>query len=178
MDDYAALQPVIPTAEKQSTTRQRAHLRLWPIVLGLFLAPLPGAAILTWLLYLVIQFDQGDDGVRWYQLAISMLSPSLWSLVCGFAYLQTISRFRHRIARHECLLLGCGSAFLMPFGMALIGILVFSDQLAGASWNDLSGFLIAGLFSLPFGLFGGWVFWRLGVRPATAPTGDFAAVFD
>jgi hypothetical protein len=46
------------------------------------------------------------------------------------------------------------------------------------NWNDIGFFSILGAITLPFGLFGGWVFWRLGVRPATAPTQDLAAVFD
>jgi hypothetical protein len=31
---------------------------------------------------------------------------------------------------------------------------------------------------MPFGLLGGWIFWRLGVRPAIITVGDVSPVFD
>ena len=38
--------------------------------------------------------------------------------------------------------------------------------------------LILGLFLIPFGALGGWVFWRVGVYPARPRTIDVAPVFD
>jgi H+/Cl- antiporter ClcA len=79
----------------------------------------------------------------------------------------------------ECLLLGCISGFLLPFGMEFGTNFLFM-QFWTPHWNreDTLIFSFLGLICAPFGLFGGWVFWRFGIRPATAPTRELAPVFD
>ena len=52
--------------------------------------------------------------------------------------------------------------------------------------GETPGFRIAAIFMstivgftfIPFGLLSGWVFWRIGVRPAQEPGLQAAAVFD
>jgi len=161
--------------EKRSTQRRRAGLRQW----RLLLAPLLGAIVMTWAIVLLDDlFAEEEKRMQWRDLAIALSSPSLWSLVSGIAYLQTVTRMRDQIARYECLLLGCVSGFLWPVAMDIGSNLLFHGHLPALQWNAISAYSIGGLFTLPFGLFGGWVFWRLGVRPASPPAMNYAAVFD
>jgi hypothetical protein len=167
--------PVISMAEPHSTERRGADLRIGRVLLGLAVAPLLGAALMTLGIYLASFFD---GSVRWKDLALAMLAPIVWSVICGLAYLQTIARLRDRIAQPECLLLGCASSLLLPFVLDLAGTLLLRGHFAIVDWKHLKVYAFAGLFSLPFGLFGGWVFWHLGVRPAETAPRDFAPVFD
>jgi uncharacterized membrane protein len=175
MDDYTTMRPVIPVADPVATERRGADLRLGRVLLGLAVAPLLGAALMTLGIYLASFFD---GSVRWKDLALAMLAPIVWSVFCGLAYLQTIARLRERIAQQDCLLLGSASSLLLPFIIDLAGTLLLRGHFATVDWAHLKIYACAGLFSVPFGLFGGWVFWRLGVRPAEAAARDFAPVFD
>jgi len=179
MDDISAFRPVVPLADKQANTRQRAHLGLGRVLLGLAVAPLLGAVVMTWAFHALDGlFAEEESRLDWRSLAAMLFSPSLWSVISGLAYLQTVTRMRGQIARYECLLLGCASAYLMPLALTAGSDIIFYARYPDPSWRDLQYFALFDLITLPFGLFGGWVFWRLGIRPATAPTTDFAAVFD
>jgi len=175
MDDHTTMLPVISVAERLSAEPRRADLPTGRVLLGLALAPLPGAALMTLGIYLASALD---DSVRVTDLVILMLSPVVWSVICGFAYLRIIASKRGQIARSECLLLGCVSSLLMPFVYDVSGALLLHGSLLVVDPAHLRQYAIAGLFSLPFGLFGGWVFWRVGVHPAAAPMRDYAPVFD
>ena len=52
----------------------------------------------------------------------------------------------------------------------------------GVPWameaTDLQFAGLAGLAAIPFGLAGGWLFWRIAVRPAVTKTADIGSVFD
>jgi hypothetical protein len=175
MDDYITMRPVIPVAERESGEPRRADLPLGRVMLALAVAPLLGAAVMTFGIYLASFFG---DSLRWKDLVLSMLAPVVWSVICGLAYLQTIARLRKRIVLAECLLLGGASSLLLPLVLDLAGAVLLRGHFTTLDWEHLKIYVFAGLFSLPIGLFGGWVFWCLGVRPAEAATRDFAPVFD
>lgn len=179
MDDYVAMQPVIPLPAPQSAKRRRVDLRPWRILLGLVVAPMLGAAIMAWAVSALDGMLADEERqMDWGNVAMLFFSPSLWSLAAGLLYLQTITRARNTIARYECLLLGCASGFLAPMVLAVGGDLLVRARVPDLSGSAIGFLSMGGLIALPFGLFGGWVFWRLGVRPATVPPADYAAVFD
>jgi len=178
MQDFVSLQPIIPMPERQPAKRRRQDLQLPRVLLALVVAPLLGGAIMTALFYLAGTIERDESVMLWDDLAMSAFSPSVWSLVCGFAYLQTMTRLRGQIARHECLLLGFGSSFLFPSALFSGMPLLHGAPPQWFAWGDFQYLAMFGLICAPFGVFGGWLFWRLGIRPAKAPTTDFAAVFD
>ena len=57
-----------------------------------------------------------------------------------------------------------------------------SDYAFAEPWgSDASTRVLGAMLSValaPFGLLGGWIFWRLAVRPAVTTLGDAAPVFD
>jgi hypothetical protein len=178
MQDFASLQPIIPVPDRQPAKRRRKNLRMPRVLLALIVAPLLGGVIMTFLFYLISTIGRNESLMRLDDLAMSVISPSLWSLVCGLAYLQTITRWRGEIARYECLLLGFGSSFLFPSALFGSMPLLRGEPPQWFEWGDLQYLAMVGLICAPFGVLGGWLFWRLGIRPAKAPTTDFAAVFD
>jgi hypothetical protein len=170
-----ALLPVASTPATSPTIRRRADLRWRRIIIALLVAPLLGTLVMHLLITLIT--PGSVEPMR--KLAFWTLAPSLWSLLCGLAYLQTVTRMRRRIGRVECLLLGCVSGFLLPFAMEFGTNLLFMQFWTPHwNWEDTPIFSFLGLITLPFGLFGGWVFWRFGIRPAITPMRDLAPVFD
>jgi hypothetical protein len=112
------------------------------------------------------------------------LAAAVWSLLFGLLYLNTVSRLRGIVGRAECILLGVSTAFLLPTAV-LVGGYAWEAVRGGflfGSWtlwrNNVDNILIYGLVFAPFGALGGWIFWRLGVKPAAMPTADFATVFE
>jgi hypothetical protein len=179
MDDTTSFRPVMPIPDKGTSRRRRADLRLRRLLQALAVAPLLGAAGMTWGFHFLDGiFSEADKRLDWGDLILTLFSPSLWAVISGLAYLQTVTLFRDQIARAECLLLGCGSGYLMPAALMAGNDIIFHVRYPDPSWDDLKFLALFSLITLPFGLFGGWVFWRLGVLPATETPADFAAVFD
>src|SRR5688500_15819186 len=130
MHDHTTMLPVVPVDEPPSNEPRSAALPLGRVLLGLAVAPLLGAALMTVGIGFVDSiFPQDERGIQWRYLALSLASPSLWSVFCGLAYLQTVTRLRGQIARSECLLLGCASGFLMPFAMDAVDTLIWHAHL-------------------------------------------------
>ncbi len=178
MDDRAAMSPLIPAADAQPAERRFDDLSWLFILAALTAAPLLGTATLTWgVSFLEGIFGEDGSRMQWSDLTILLLSPSVWALISGLAYLHIVSRTRGFIARYECLLLGGGSAFLAPF-VFVTCVELCRFRLPNVTWSEIQFIAMIGLLALPFGLFGGWVLWCFGVRPATPATRNFAAVFD
>jgi hypothetical protein len=82
--------------------------------------------------------------------------------------------------RVDSLLLGAVGAALFP----TVYVFAYSigageaDKFADIGLDSLAFLGLLGLAATPFGLLGGWLFWRIGVRPAIAPPTDLAPVFD
>jgi hypothetical protein len=170
-----ALLPVAVKPAASPTARRRVDLRWRGIIGALLVAPLLGTLVVHLLMNLIV--PGAVEPMR--KIVFWTVAPSLWSLLWGLAYLQTVTRLRRRIGRVECLLLGCISGFMLPFAMEFGTNLLFMQFWTPHwNWEDTPIFSFLGLICAPFGLFGGWVFWRFGIRPATAPTRDLAPVFD
>jgi hypothetical protein len=178
MDEHALMPPVVPVPEIRAGYRRRADLRFRRVLLALTLAPLLGASVMAIGFEAIDRiFDDGASKTRWGELALTLLAPSLWSLLSGISYLQTVTRIRDRISWTECLFLGSISGFLLPIALR-IGDSLLRGQMPVLHGNEINIYAIMGLIALPFGLVGGLVLWLVGVRPAPVPLPDAATVFD
>jgi uncharacterized membrane protein len=162
---------------------QARRQRRWPdlrggrLCLGLVLGPVATAAIVV----AIGSFDE-DTAEREILLggAGIVIVGIAWSLIAGWIYLLAVTRWRGRITRAECLLLGIAISIFLPIAFLLLVYGVSgSDGIAGM-FSGLDGpeGLIAIVLLTLTGWLGGWLFWRVGVRPAPAPAPDLAPVFD
>jgi len=173
--------------------QQRPGLRAWRdlskirLLIGLAFAPVPpfvlGALIMTMLgasLFLTS---------LWPILA----AAEIWSMLGGMIFLL-MSRLRGFVRRAHCLLLGAFLAASLPSAAMVTSKAIdrmfsatagqeqsaedfeFERNFLGPSDGEVVFYL--GLILIPFGTLGGWVFWRVGVRPAPMPAPDVAAVFE
>jgi hypothetical protein len=162
-----ALQELRPT---QRRWRDLSNRRLF---LGLVAAP-----VLPIMLGLIFVFRSGPTENA-LDMARTILSAAIaWSLVLGWAYLLIVSRWRGRVGRVECLVLGIVAAATLPFAtISLLGHDFFG--ISSSDEPDATGIAaILAILLTPFGLLGGWCLWRLGVRPAVTTVDDMAPVFD
>jgi len=168
-------------AGAQETNRRAwRDLSKWRLLLGLAAAPVLPVAFGTLLLAILA----GDVLVS--AVASILAVTEIWSMIAGTGYL-VFARLRGGIRRAECFLLGVFLAFTLPFAANFTTAAI--DRMSGAApaedgWTSLEGpsdgtfSLVLGLMLIPFGAIGGWVFWRVGVRPAVPKGTDVAAVFD
>ncbi len=153
------------------------------LTLGLSLGPI----VMTALLALIWIVDGSMTTAEMIRAGIATLIFVLvWCLVCGWIYLLLVVRRRRRIGRFECLLLGVIIADLFPLALAalMFGIegwggiaAMVSNPGADASYAAIIFLAVEVLFTA-MGVLSGWLFWRLGVRPAPLPHPDVSAVFD
>ncbi len=157
-------------------------LSKWKLWLALVVAPLP--PVILGELLLTLFFGAGGLGM----MAGILAAAETWAMLLGMIYL-VLARRRGFVRRLDCLLLGVLLAFSLP--AVAMGTDIAVDRIQGVPAVD-SGFtgdsyhgpsdgplaLLLGVLLVPFGMLGGWVFWRVGVRPAPIRTVDVAAVFD
>lgn len=157
-------------------------LSKWKLWLALVVAPLPPVVLGE--LLLTLMFGAGGLGM----MAGILAAAEIWSMLLGVIYL-VLARRRGFVRRIDCLLLGVFLAFSLPaaamatdvaidrvFGMPEADPGFIGDSYHGPS--DSAFAFILGVLLVPFGMLGGWVFWRIGVRPAPMRTIDVATVFD
>ncbi|GAB2179212.1 hypothetical protein [Dongia sp. agr-C8] len=115
-------------------------------------------------------------------LPVALIATEFWFLALGFLYLFAFSRRRRSVARTDCFLLGMlltcvypvyGIGFSLAFGVVPDGIPTDMGLLGGAL-----AMILFGLSLTPVGLLSGWLFWRVGVRPARPKDLASAPVFD
>jgi hypothetical protein len=91
------------------------------------------------------------------------------------------------LSRAECLILGAAAAVTLPSVAESLSILVDWITIGGdfaseEPWGSDASTRILGIALsiglVPFGLLGGWLFWRLAVRPTVTTVGDVAPLFD
>jgi hypothetical protein len=160
--------------------RHWRDLSKWRLLLGLAAAPVLPVAFGTLLLAIL------DGDVLLGAVASILAVAEIWSMIAGTGYL-VFARLRGGIRRAECILLGAFLAFTLPFAADFTTGAI--DRMSGMAtpedeWISLEGpsdstfALVVGLMLIPFGVVGGWVFWRVGVRPAQPKEADVATVFD
>jgi|SRR6185369_12064989 len=170
--------------------RRWRDLKIWRLAIGLAIAPaLPILGVDMCAAALGALDGMLQLPFLWF-LLIVLGSTGAWSLIAGFMYVLVIVRRRGILGRNECLLLGVGAAFLLPFALFAADALIdnrWSEgwrrwQILDPQINVLSetiGFAIQiGLFLALFGLPAGWAFWRIGVYPAKFSGAELAKVFD
>jgi len=115
-------------------------------------------------------------------LPVLLIATEVWFLALGFLYLFAVSRRRGTVARTDCLLLGMlltcvypvyAIGFSLAFGVVPNGIPADMGLVGGGL-----ALILFGLSLTPIGLLSGWLFWRVGVRPARPKDTVIAPVFD
>jgi hypothetical protein len=160
--------------------RHWSDLRFKRILLGLLLAPmLPSvlSAPLAWAV-LLEGFPLPLQSATSY-LASWGLAAEAWALLSGLTVLLTVVRRLGYRGRNGCLILGCAGAFTLPFFGLTLGVTISQDAVTATDTIKILAFgATIGLPAMPFGLLGGWIFWRVAVRPAPASIGDVTGLFD
>jgi len=174
----------------------QSNRRLWRdlskkrLLIGLALSPLG-----PWIIGAVLIAALGGEvgfGILGVLIVGALAAAMVWSLIGGGAYVFLISRWRGAVRRAECFLLGIVLAASLPFAAEYAGRGV--DWISGTAAeaeppeddiddmfeapSDRAVAVVASILLVPFGALGGWVFWRVGVRPAQAKLADMAPVFD
>jgi hypothetical protein len=185
-----AAPPGINLAGNRRRWRDVSVLR---VTIALLIGPILTLAILVAIEHLIVAlyFPNEDATFEGNDWALSALVIAYWMLA-GWAYLLLIPRWRGIVSRVECLLLGTALTLIAPPLLALPWIIITSAP--GAKIELLienalyalrtgPGFAVAYwavviLLFLPFGIFSGWLLWRIAVQPATARVADAAAVFE
>jgi len=177
-------------AENNKFSRSQHVLDQRRALFAIFLMPLlPVATVFVLLLYLANQTLPVESFA-----ALTAWTASTWVALAmgGLAFLHVVSRGGHGIGRASCFACGGGAAFLLPgvfwlagtmlgWLVAPIGALVadmFSDH--QSVFSNIALLALIGTFLLPLGLLGGWLLWRIGIRPSRArPTpSSTATIFD
>jgi hypothetical protein len=157
------------------------------LLLGLVLAPVAGIGLGA----LVLLLFEGMSGILWSGIGATLAAAETWSLPVGALYL-IVARRRGVVRRAHCLLLGAFLAFSLPAAAYLtskaVDWIYGSPPEHGPADEDVDDVfqrpsvgglaVLTGLFLIPFGTAGGWVFWRVGAYPARPRTIDVATVFD
>lgn len=166
--------------EREDDDADSLH-RAWPavnkarVVLGLGAAPtVPCVAFWFW-----IGFSHDFAEIR-NLIASSITSTGLamcYFIGVGSAFMLWLGRTYGVVARFNCLALGASLTFSMP------PLNVVIDLISGPR-PDNTGSLLAmlsavtlGLVLVPFGIFGGWMLWRIAIRPASVPLKEMAEIF-
>jgi len=71
--------------------------------------------------------------------------------------------------------MGAIGGFTFPFAFFIVAA---SMSAADATLKDFGAVAFLGLCALPFGVLGGWIFWRMAIRPASLPASVVSEVFD
>jgi|AraplaMF_Col_mMF_1032025.scaffolds.fasta_scaffold00492_11 predicted membrane channel-forming protein YqfA (hemolysin III family) len=161
--------------DEDSLQRAWREVRKASVVFGLAVASLPPAAPFVALL----GFASADD------FAISdMVIPFLyliglamfWFIGAGSFFLFWHGKRLEIVERFDCLSLCATLTFLLPTIISL-GALFFTDELDMGSPGTILALGLVGLCVTPLGMFGGWMLWRIAIRPAERPLQDIAEVF-
>jgi len=148
--------------------RKWRDLSAWRLSLGL----IPGPVLLA--ILMALTYADRPPGKLAIIVSGVLFGAGAWSLIGGWIYLLLSIRRRGLLRRRDCLWLGVGLMELLllvpiSFRLAQDGLIVL--------YEDVQSLFFMIAFALLFGLLSGWLFWRIGVRPANLPEPDIS-VFD
>jgi hypothetical protein len=145
------------------------------VVFGLGLAPIfPSAISWTWTGLTTDNVDIDDF------IFTSIVSTGLgmcWCIGVGSLFLLWLGRTYGLVGRFNCLAL-CGTlTFSMPLVTSLIAFSTGPHRSITENVGTILGSAVIGLGLAPLGIFGGWVLWRIAIRPAAVPVQEMAEIF-
>jgi hypothetical protein len=158
---------------KDETWRRWSDINFGRIAFGLIASPLVPFGLLAW----PALFVGWLFGVAACAIGIALAA---WSLVTGFTYIFVVSRLRGGIGRGESILLGMGSASLVPTAAALATLVGSTSEpwWVAESETPVSLFVTIAICFLPLGALSGWIFWRIAVKPEVSSLEQVTNVFD
>ena len=156
----------VGVSERMATWRRWSDLSLGRVARGALLAPVPATYVVVW-----------NRAAVWF-----LLTLLLWSFWLTLGYVLGAARWRQKITRIECILLGLLIGWTWQFASDS------ARNLLPGAWlhmlrirpvphpfafimriaSDPMVPVVEALF-LAIGLFTGWLFWRLAIRPAPQP---------
>jgi hypothetical protein len=148
------------------------------MAMGLILAPILPALVGIAL----VGLPRGDfrNFDTWFIWGTAALLSLPWSFFAGGYYLWRKRRKGFTIERFQCLAAGATLGFSLPF--LHIALWLTYEWIIRGSLGPFSSIMVliapfGGLLLIPFGLLGGWVFWRVAVRPVPITVQQLAEAF-
>jgi hypothetical protein len=130
--------------------------------IALLLAAVPTAIPIVGTSLAAMQFDSA--------VMLLVACPGTWLIGGGF-----YTKLRRTLRLHECLLLGMLLGFLLaPAGLLFAGLVgEFTNPearsiIAPLQTVGFTNIIVTGMIELPFGLMGGWLFWRMAGLPTAS----------
>ncbi|WP_395019917.1 hypothetical protein [Dongia sp.] len=162
-----------PDEPRESLQRAWRDVNKAHVVFGLALAslaPVAPSAIFIWL-------TADDAGAfDWIGFLSIFGIATFWFVAGGSLFLFWHGHRTSTVERFDCLSLCASVSALLPAATGLT-VAVLTSDLHPPSFGLVLGLAFVGLcLALP-GLFGGWLLWRIAIRPAARPLREIAEVF-
>jgi len=135
------------------------------MLIGLVAAPIFGILVAHLGVFLL-----GEVPLPVSLLIAASLAAELWSVVGGLLWLYMIVRSRGGVGLKGSITMGVACAVTLAIAALFIGVLAVDRT---PSWVDAFLGLLFALPTLVAGAVGGWIFWRISVRPMTVTSEVF-----
>ena len=176
-----------PMTKSRHQQRERSDVpgeplrRSWPTVnKARMVAGLAAAAIIPclafWLLLAVTSKNIELDLLILASAQVGGLAMC-WFIGPGSLFLVWLGRTYSAISRFNCFALCATLAFFLPAFELLVSTAESPPTEAGEGLKRILGTVVIGLILTPLNLFGGWMLWRIAIRPAARPLLEIAEVF-
>jgi len=160
---------------ENSLHRSWREVRKANVVFGLAVASLPPVApFIAFMGFVTVEDFALSDIVIPFLFLIGL--AIFWFIAAGSFFLFWHGKRLEIVERFDCLSLCATLTFMLPTIISL-SALVFTDKLDMGSPGTILVLGLAGLFLTPLGMFGGWMLWRIAIRPAARPLREIADVF-
>ena len=160
--------------------RRWQDLRFSRLLVGLMLAPVVPILLTAPILFYYMHTAHDPFLFDWqvaYTVAYVVVAE-MWSIITGLLWLYTVTRWRGRLGRLGCIILGAVCSFLFPVLTTFGGALIYETDDLGRWMNEAAVMTVmVGLMAVPAGLLGCWVFWRISVHPEAPPPQELAPIF-
>jgi hypothetical protein len=153
--------------------------RAWPdvnkahVALGLALASLAPIAPSAIIVSLIMDSASVFDLVG---LLYMVVIATFWFVAAGLLFLFWHGHRTATVERFDCLSLCASVSALLP-AMTGSTLAALTNDLQPPSFALVLGMAFFGLCLAPPGVFGGWLLWRIAIRPAARPLREIAEVF-
>jgi hypothetical protein len=162
-----------PMDREDSPQRAWSAVRKARVVWGLAVAAIvPCAAF-----WLSISLTLERDRILLHGFLSTGVLALCWFIGMGTLFLAWLGRTYGTVGRFNCLALCATLTFSLPLISALIGAATSPPFDPIESLADILGGAALGLLFAPLGIFGGWVLWRIAIRPAAIPLKELAEAF-